>query len=240
MLALPLGKKNNMIQIDIIIISFAKDAELKSLTENCVRSLIESEDKILFNIFIIESNKSENFKNLSYLKTIRVIHPSVQFGYNRYLNIGLEASSSEYVCLCNNDLIFSKGWATNILTAMKKDPELLSASPYSTNPHKTRFGLNILNKVEYGYDIRRYLAGWCIFQRRKIYSHIGPFDESFIFWYADNDYSETIKNKGIKHALVLNSVVEHVESKTLNKNDQSTRKKLTHEQRKLFEKKWKL
>ena len=54
MLALLLGKKDNMIQIDIIIISFAKDAELKSLTENCVRSLIESEDKILFNIFIIE------------------------------------------------------------------------------------------------------------------------------------------------------------------------------------------
>ena len=227
-----------MPQIDIIIISLAKDQELKSLTEKCVKSLIESEDKIQFNIFIIESNRSEHFKNLSYIKNLKVIHPSVQFGYNRYLNIGLRLSSSEYVCLCNNDLIFHKGWATNILKAMQNDPELLSASPYSTNPHKTRFGLNVSDNIEYGYDIRRYLAGWCIFQKRKIYSYIGLFDESFVFWYADNDYSETIKKKGIKHALVLNSVVEHVESKTLNKNDQATRRKLTQEQRKIFEKKW--
>ena len=228
-----------MITVDVIIISYAKDAQLRKTTENCVKSLISSEEKIAFNIFIIESNKSEEFINLSTIKNLKVIHPTVPFGYNRYLNIGLKLSSSEYVCLCNNDLIFSKNWATNLISAMSTDPELLSVSPYSTNPHKTKFNLNISKKIEYGYNIRRYLAGWCIFQKRKIYEKIGQFDERFIFWYADNDYAETLKVKGIKHALVLNSVVEHIESKTLNSEELEKRRKLTHDQKKIFEQKWK-
>ena len=78
-----------------------------------------------------------------------------------------------------------------------------------------------------------------IFQKRKIYEQTGLFDERFTFWYADNDYSETIKKLGIKHALVLNSVVEHIESKTLNGKDSNTKRKLTIEQKKIFDLKWK-
>jgi GT2 family glycosyltransferase len=226
-------------QVDIIIISFAKDNALREVTERCIRSLISSEKNIIFNIILIESNKYEKYSALSSIKNLKIVYPTVEFGYNRYLNIGLKLTSNEYVCLCNNDLIFSPGWASTIIKEMQKDPELLSVSPYSTNPHRTRFNLKNEDKIEYGYNIRRYLAGWCIFQRRKIYERIGYFDERFIFWYADNDYSETIKHKNIKHALVLNSVVEHVESRTLNTENDSKKKKLTHNQRKLFDTKWK-
>lgn len=233
-------KKITMIkEVDVIIISFAKDETLRNVTERCVRSLLESESKIYFNIVIIESNRAEKYRSLTGFKNIKIIYPIVPFGYNRYLNIGVNSTKSEYLCLCNNDLIFNKNWATNLINAMDKDPQLLSASPYSTNPHKTRFNLEIQDKIEYGYDIRRYLAGWCIFQKRKIYEQIGLFDESFTFWYADNDYSETIKRRGILHALVLNSVVEHIESKTLNGQNSNVKRKLTVEQRKIFESKWK-
>jgi GT2 family glycosyltransferase len=227
------------IKVDIIIISFAKDDSLKQVTERCVRSLIESEDNIDFNIILIESNRQEKYSAFSSIKNLKIVYPTVDFGYNRYLNIGIKSSSNKYVCLCNNDLVFSKNWASNIIKAMQRDPEILSASPYSTVPHKTRFNLKIEDKIEYGYDIRRYLAGWCIFQSRKIYERIGLLDEKFIFWYADNDYSETIKKLGIKHALVLNSVVEHIESKTLNEKDSNTKRKLTIEQKKIFDLKWK-
>jgi GT2 family glycosyltransferase len=226
-------------QVDIIIISFAKDNALREVTERCVHSLISSEKNIIFNVILIESNKNEKYDLLKGIKNLKIVYPTVEFGYNRYLNIGLKLSHSEYVCLCNNDLIFSPGWASAIVDRMEKDSTLLSASPYSTNPHKTRFNLKIEDKIEYGYNIRRYLAGWCIFQSRKIYERIGLLDEKFIFWYADNDYSETIKKLGIKHALVLNSVVEHIESKTLNEKDSNTKQKLTIEQKKIFDLKWK-
>jgi GT2 family glycosyltransferase len=227
------------LQVDVIIISFAKDENLRSVTESCVTTLLNSESKIQFNVIIVESNHLEKFKNLSNFKNVKIVYPTEQFGYNKYLNIGIKLTTSNYVCLCNNDLIFNKNWASKLIEAMSQDPQLLSVSPYSTNPHKTRFNLEIQDKVEYGYGIRRYLTGWCIFQKRKIYEQTGLFDERFTFWYADNDYSETIKKLGIKHALVLNSVVEHIESKTLNGKDSNTKRKLTIEQKKIFDLKWK-
>lgn len=228
-----------MQEVDIVIISFAKSSEFKKTTEDCVKSLFSSESSIKFNVFIIESNSKEKYLELSKQFKITVVNPTVPFGYHRYLNIGINLGNAEYVCLCNNDLIFKKNWASNLIKAMDKDPKLLSVSPYSTVPHRTKFGLQISDKIEYGHQIRRYLAGWCIFQKRKIYETIGPLDERFIFWYADDDYSATLKQKGLPHALVLNSVVEHVESKTLKTENAEVRQKLTRDQLKIFEDKWK-
>ena len=225
-------------EVDVIIISYAKNEEFKKITEDCVLSLISSESSIEFNVFIIESNRRESFLNLQKFKKVRVIYPESEFGYNKYLNIGLNLGNSDYVCLCNNDLIFKKNWASALISAMEKNPNLLSASPYSTVPHKTKFNLNVSDSIEYGYRIRRHLAGWCIFQKRKIYETIGQLDERFTFWYADNDYSETLKKRGILHGLVLNSVVEHIESKTINSEQITTRQKLTKDQKKIFDLKW--
>ena len=228
-----------ILELDIVIISFAKNIEFRKTTEACVQSLLLSEQNIKFNVFIIESNNKEKYLSLKKFKNVKIVNPTTPFGYNKYLNIGISLGKSEYICLCNNDLIFKKGWATSIINAMNNDPFLLSASPYSTIPHKSKFGLEISNTVEYGHTIRRYLAGWCIFQKRKIYDIIGNLDEQFIFWYADDDYAYTLKEKNLSHALVLNSVVEHIESKTLNSESISTRQKLTHDQKKIFNLKWK-
>ena len=234
------GQKNNHInaEVDVVIISFAKNSDFKNTTLECVNSLLSSEESIHFNVFIIESS-SEEYPEYADHPNIKVIHPNVSFGYHRYLNIGINLGKSEYVCLCNNDLSFKRNWATHLIKAMEKDSALLSVSPYSTIPHKTKFNLEISDRVEYGYQIRRYLAGWCIFQKRRIYEIIGPLDEDFIFWYADDDYSATLKHHNLSHALVLNSIVEHVESKTLKSEDSETRQKLTHSQLEVFEKKWK-
>ncbi len=223
--------------VDVIIISFSKNDEFKKMTENAILSLNSSEKSISFNIIVIESNKEVTFNNFTNVKTV---HPTVPFGYHTYLNIGISMGNSEYVCLCNNDLIFKPGWASTIISAMKSDPTLLSASPYSTIPHKSIFKLESNKSIDYGYSIRRHISGWCIFQKRSIYDRIGKLDERFVFWYADNDYAETLKRKRIKHALIRNSVVEHIESKTLKSEDEKTRLKLTRAQAKVFENKWKI
>lgn len=226
-------------EVDIIIISNAKNSSIKKLTEDCVNSLYSSENNIKFNTFIIESNKDERFTNLSNKFKVKVIHPKEEFGYHRYLNIGISMGKSEYVCLCNNDLVFHKKWASNLIFEMEKN-SLLSTSPISNNPHLTKFKIELTPHVQVGYDIRRYLAGWCIFQKRKIYDTIGKLDESFIFWYCDNDYGMTLKKANIQHALITTSRVDHVESATLNTVDAVKRKVLTRDQETIFNKKWNL
>lgn len=225
--------------IDVVIISFAKSPEFKKLTMDTVDTLFSSDRQIQFKVYIVESNKDEEYLEYKTRDNIEIIYPSVKFGYHRYLNIGIAAGTNPYVCLCNNDLLFRTNWATHILKAMRKDPKLLSTSPFSNKPHRTIFKLSADNLVDYGYIVRRHVAGWCIFQKREIYQKIGKLDERFEFWYADNDYAESIKRKGIKHALVRNSVVDHIESATLNSINKADQLKLTRQQLKIFENKWK-
>src|SRR6202012_5956626 len=155
-----------------------------------------------------ESNKSLKPHQFTHTTTI---YPDEPFGYNRYMNIGITATSNPYICLCNNDLIFHKGWASNILNQMELDRELLSVNPYCDNYHKRGIEANGQNIIS---TVNGVLIGWCIFFKREILNVTGYLDEKFEFWYADNDYGNTMKKHAIKHALVTSSRVTHIGSKT--------------------------
>jgi len=198
------------VQIDIIILSYAKNEELKNLTIATVGSLFASEDpeKILFNVIIIESEQT--LKPYQFNNTL-TIYPDVEFGYNRYLNIGIRHSSNPYICFCNNDLIFHKNWASNILAEMDADGELQSVSPYCDFFHANN---GITQEKNIYSATNGILIGWCIFMKRAILEKVGEFDEHIKFWFADNDYGQTLNKYKVKHALIVNSMVTHLGSKT--------------------------
>ncbi len=221
-------------KIDIIILSFAKDEKLKGLTDQTIDTLLKSEDpaEIEFNIIVIESNKS--LKPYQYPGTT-TMYPDVSFGYHKYMNIGIKASSADYVCLCNNDLIFHKGWAKAILTAMQNNPEMLSVSPYCANFHKKE-GFDETGPPLEGYE--GVLVGWCIFVKRKIFDTIGMLDEKLIFWYCDADYCNTIQKYHIKNYLIPASKVTHLGSESLKTVDPAEYQKLTQVPRAYYSYKW--
>lgn len=121
-------------EIDIIILSFAQNEELKLITQHCINSLMASEDQedIKFNVVVMESQ--QEMKPFQY-KNTTTIYPEEAFGYHRYMNIGIDITSSKYVCLCNNDLHFHPGWATEILKSFHKYYDLSSASPFCSFHH---------------------------------------------------------------------------------------------------------
>lgn len=220
--------------VDIVIISDSKNKELIEITNKMLDSLYSSESNISFNVFIVESQPNILY-NHSKLN-IKMIYPNSVFGYHKYLNIGRKLGNSEYVVLCNNDLIFETNWISNAINIMKSN-NILSASPYDTI-HKNIFKINKNTGEYYGYQTRKYVTGWCIIQNRKIYDIIGDLDEQFIFWCCDDDYAMTLKTNNIKHSLITNSIVYHKESKTLNTIDTENKMKLTMYQYKVFENKW--
>lgn len=148
-------------EIDIIILSFAQTDALKQVTIDCIHSLMASEDpgEIKFNVVVIESQK--DLKPYQY-ENSTTVYSDQPFGYNRYMNIGIEMTSSPYVCLCNNDLIFHQHWATEILKPFEEYADLLSASPVCSIHHpKMDFELN--SGLKLGYRIRHEVSGWCLF-----------------------------------------------------------------------------
>ncbi len=231
--------------IDIVIISDACTESLKKLTEKALETLFVSEsdsDNVVFHAIVVESSPGNTYTLPAAVDrhSIQTIHPKQSYGYHCYLNLGRKAGKSEYVALCNNDLVFEKGWASAILKVMTKYSEMLSASPWCPSI----LGPNILraDKVFFGYRIRHELAGWCIFQRRTIYDRIGDMDERFKHWYCDNDYAMQLQANGIIHGLVANSVVEHHRERHgetfQNRLLRTSEKVFTDNAAEVFRKKW--
>jgi hypothetical protein len=232
-----------MTEIDVVIISWAKTPELHKITKAGLDSLFDSaEDGVTFHAYVVESNPDieyEEYNQFLWMHSCTTIHPNQEFGYHKFLNIGRRSGNSPYVVLCNSDLTYEKGWANRIIESMKLNPTILSASPWC--PQTQGDNTPHLGKIYQGYQIRKEVAGWCIFQQRKIYEIIGELDERFKFWYADNDYALDLQKRGIPHALVPDSVVNHHEKhlgKTGETLSELEKYQITSAQREIFLRKW--
>ena len=194
--------------IDIVIISFAKNAECEKTTIECLKSLLSSEENSeqIFNIIVIESNPNIKYDHVS--KNIKTYFAPLPYGYNKFLNFGRKKGNSEWVALCNNDLIFEKKWFSNILKTSSVYSDVLSFSPICSLTQPS-LGINVNSGNFLGYEVRKHISGWCIVQKRIIYDKIGDLDESFIHWCSDNDYAITLFKNNLKHILVTDSVVVH-------------------------------
>jgi len=201
--------------IDIILVSNAFNDFMRMITNSAITTVRNSGD-LNWNVYVVEQTRQkEPYKNAT------TLYYDSPFNYNACLNVGIQASKSPYVALCNNDLVFYKGWGEKIIEAL----QVYS----SVSPSQTFF-----EGVQLGYKVEKQVLGWCIVVRREIFEKIGPLDTPCTFWYSDNVYAHQIRTAGIKHALIGNSVVRHMTSVTLNKIPYSERKSMMRRQEKNF------
>jgi hypothetical protein len=144
--------------IDVVILSDAKTPELKQVTENCLYSLFASEE-IEFNVIVMESNSEVKYENTT------TVHLDTPFNYNGFVNYAvLNFGKNPYICYCNNDVLFTKGWASTLIEMMAKY-KADSCSPYCYNT----FGNKFLPEAIKGTEVRKQLLGWCIFLKRETF-----------------------------------------------------------------------
>jgi hypothetical protein len=181
--------------ISCVIIACSKSQYHRSITERAIES--SGVDCIVV----------ETCNKRAYEKATQTLFWNKEFNYNACLNYGIEYTNTEYIALCNNDLIFDPGW-TRIENIMKEN-NILSASPfslYSTHRH----GYKVCDKMYKGYWIGHELLGWCIVVHKSIFEKIGKLDETYKFWCSDNAYADQIESKGIEHYLICNCIVNHI------------------------------
>lgn len=207
--------------IDIAIISAANTPDLKSITENAVRTLAEHTRN--YRLIVVESAPGVTYKGAM------MIRPKQPFNYNAYGNLALRNSNADFVGLFNNDVVFTPNWWDHLRTAMEAH-KLDSASPLCPRSAEAE-GLTTSAAVSIGYGIRRHVMGWAIVLRRKTYEAIGGFNEAHRFWCSDDVYADQLKAGGYRHGLVTASVVHHLESKTLKTVPEHLRGALTHEEK---------
>ncbi|MFH1901676.1 MAG: glycosyltransferase, partial [Candidatus Omnitrophota bacterium] len=97
----------------------------KQVTRDFVESFLGN-TAISTRLIIIDNGSSDGTTEyLSSLKDsgnciIKVVLNRENKGFVGGMNQGIEASNAPYVCLANNDLIFTKGWLEEIISVFKK------------------------------------------------------------------------------------------------------------------------
>ena len=197
-------------KVGIVILSLTTSNDLYTMTQHCINTLHLSEENIEFDVYVIESNMNYTFPVYS---KCTMIFPKEEFNYNKFCKIGISYCDTKWIVLCNNDLVFHKGWFSSILKG-EEDLGYISYSPWNPfdNWHQHRFPIE--NDYYVGYGIGYHLCGWCIIAHRSLFEVIDLSDD-VSFWCSDNIYADELQKHNIPHALVRNSKVDHIVSKTL-------------------------
>lgn len=207
------------------------------ITENCIRSLKSSEKEGTFDIVIVDQRADSPLADCFLGNNDNIFifnyppnddwgyHRAFIFGYRKYKE-SFESVRTEWVILSNNDVVFTKGWLTQMNLVHARDPEIQSMSPICPVTHiasgiidfiRKSSGVNEDKTVIYGWRTGHFVAGWCIAIRTDLFDSFLAeylFDPRYVGYYSDVDYSMKLMKHCIKHVLVCTSQVIHIGNKT--------------------------
>lgn len=219
--------------VDVVILSYTKNERFYAMTRHCIESLHSSENDWGFRVHLVET--APELGGMTYKDIVhRVIQPNVPFNYNQYLNMALPECTSEYVIIMNNDVLCHRGWFSEIVDKVL-EYDLDSASPKcpiweAHRPYDTG--------VLLGFESGIHFCGWCLVMKQDTLKHIIPLDETFSFWFQDNDLAQYLRCTKKRHALVTSSLVTHLESQSHELLDPKDKINKTHGLRQVFADKW--
>jgi hypothetical protein len=201
--------------VDVLILSYCKTEREYSITLAALDSLSASEESVRFNVVLVETSTESKLNEISdganFGSRCKVVFPNKPFNYNEFLQIGFREfgrCSAPNLLICNNDVVFQKGFATQLVQALGT---FHSVSPWCPGHHEEHFS----NHFRYypGYRTSLELCGWAVMFRRSIlqlvqFEQLFPAD--FEFWFQDNFYGVQLRRHNLTHALVRDAKVVHL------------------------------
>lgn len=216
-----------MNSLSVVILSLAIDDDVFRLNCQCIDSLFASlnRDNVGLEIVLIESCKNANYQ---YRPEVTLIVPDELFNFHRFLNIGLRNTHGNFIAFCNNDIVFSLGWFSAIMKVKNEHPEFMCFSPLDRSyPMMKEDSLPSSKDYYIGWENKKHFAGWCFVWERRVFDIIGPLDERFSFYYADDDELQTLRYYAIPNVVVTHSEVKHLSQVVTNKESRDNPHKIT-------------
>jgi len=197
-----------MNKVDVIILSLVKDDKSFDITQRCIDSYISTADELINKIVVVETNSEfdGDYKN----EKVSLIKPNKPFNYNQFYNIGLDECTADYIMGPNSDIIIQENCIQTIVKEFESNPDIDSISPIDRSFERQR--RNIFpseNKLYYGYNVPMHVFGCCFCARRKVFETMGYLDESFDFFYQDNDYAMSLERCNLKHGIHTGAKIIH-------------------------------
>ena len=220
-----------------------------------MRSISNIDTKEIIVVDNGSSDKSQEWINYNY-PNIKIIFNQKNLGVTNAWNQGLELSSGRFVCIANNDLIFSKNCIENLQNVLENYKWVGLTSPYTLQDEKRNVPFFALPAVAYGKEsfqtYRKHnrigYTGWCFMFRKE--DLLKGFDPRYFLWYQDDDFlnQQLFHNRGMPPfrfpapgkvpLIVRNAEVKHQYSSSHDQLDEQWLKKTTEKEKKYFKKKW--
>ena len=196
--------------IDVIMLARGERSSLRMMTQQAINSIHASEKDIQFNIIVVETIDGVTYKHCT------VIHPNKKFNYNEFTKIGFShiSKDSEYVLFVNNDIKAHHDFAKHLVDGLMIYDSVSPVNPMMPQ-HKGLRGMFVE-----GFNIWHGSAefcGWAFMMKTEtVRENLNRFfPDEIEGWYSDNWMTDILKNEGYKHALVVRSRLDHLQSKTL-------------------------
>ena len=241
--------------ISIIVLTYNN----LSYTKLCLDSIFKLTAYPNYEIIIVDNKSTDGTRE--YLETInksnsgkvKVILSDTNLGFAGGNNIGIRAASGEYIMLLNNDTIVSRGWLTNLLKHLEKDPNLAMVGPVTNsigNEAKILVRYTSLQELdrfahEYTYTHQgqlildpNVLALFSTLVRKEIFQ-TGLLDEHYgIGMFEDDDLALRVKKEGFRIAIAEDSFVHHFQRVSFKTLGEGVENELFLRNKQYFEKKW--
>lgn len=209
-------------KVDVIMLSNTADEAIYQMTQAAIKGMQVADESATFNVILVETLPYWHLEEEHHLypgvTTIFPYADGESFNYNHSLNCGFEYLSqpegrgtTPCTVICNNDLVFRRGWFHELYMDMI-NYDLDVASPVSPGwpPHE-ELCCGSMSTTFFGTRTSYEVSGWCFLIRREALDAIRPLDERFRFEFQDVDMVEQLKRTGHgKMALVRRSEVVHL------------------------------
>lgn len=205
-----------MIDVDVICHTRTSNIDVYNMTKICLMTLYDSEKDYNFKTYLYETDPDSQYDYSGLCHAY--FRSNEPYNCCKLINEANPHISSEWVLIINNDLRFERGWFSKIIDVHNKRPDIEAFSPKDPVLYANHFDFHFVGTDEdyhESYKVTEFLSSWCYVMKKRVWDAVYPWDERFMFFYADNDYAEKLKLYGIKHALVRDSIVFHFGSQTI-------------------------
>lgn len=222
-------------------------------TKLCIESIIKYTKAESYEIIVVDNGSADGTREWLREQNVIKINNSSNQGFTKACNQGIKISSGDNILLLNNDVIVTKNWLSNLLTALYSSSDIGAVGPltnlcsnnqaiaikYSSIEEMERFAENLNKSNSTLWQEKERLIGFCFLFKRQLIEEIGYLDEIFSPGnYEDDDYSLRIRLAGYRLLLCRDTFIHHFGSVSF-KEDNEKLIKLREINKKKFEIKWK-
>ncbi len=232
---------------DVIVLAWNKLEVTKSFVESFF-----AHTAVNCRLIIIDNGSSDgtreyliSLKGTDKIGVKAVINPE-NLGFVKGMNQGIAISNAPYVCLANNDLLFTDGWLEEIIRLFESNSSLGVLNPNSNNlgarPAEnepvSQFAKRLGEKYRGSFEEMPFCIGFCMCIRRQVIEKAGGLSEEFMpMFFEDTDYSLKAVKAGYLIGVAKGAYVWHKEHASFKLGERKW-EKIFSRNKKIFQEKW--